>query len=150
MPMYTVGRSNFALSTATDSLAIVSSAYPIRIHIMDLKGLGISSSANEAILFRATTVGSTGLSGAITPSNVNSNGAASKFGVYSAFASTTATTAGAPLWRFAPNGNGGIDKFTAPRPELAISMPSSAYALLRASVGAGSFSANIVVEELDF
>lgn len=150
MGMFTVGRSNFALSTSVDSLTIVSSAKPLRIWQCDLKGLGVASSANEALLYRATTVGSTALSGAITPSRASTGQGAAAFAVYSGFGSSTSSTAGDVLWRFGVNGNGGQDKFTGlPSVPSFLAMPSSGYACLRAAIGAGSLSANLVIEELD-
>lgn len=149
MPMYTVGRTAFTLSTAADSLTIVSSGKPLRIHVMDFKGLGTSSSANELIAYRATTAGSSGVSGGITPSKVTSGSAAATFQVYTGFSSSIESTAGDAMWRFGVNGNGGQDKFQAYRVEMAIAMGSSTYMGIRAATGAGSVTGNLLIEELD-
>lgn len=151
MPLFTVGRSAFTLSSAADSLIIASSAKPLRIMMVDFKGLAVASSANEVLMYRLTTVGSTAVSGAITPSKVNSGSAAAAFTVYSAFGSSTSSTAGDVMWRFGVNGNGGQDKFVA-LPGGEISMPSSAYMGFRSSTGAsgaGVVTANLFIEEVD-
>ncbi len=148
MPLYTLGRSAVTLSTAADSLTLVSSAKPLRIMIADFKGLGTSSSANEIAMFRATTAGSSGLSGAITPSKVNTGSASASFAGYTGFSSSLESTAGDLMWRFGVNGNGGQDKFVA-LPGGEISMPSSGYMGFRAISGGGSVSFNLFVEEVD-
>lgn len=151
MPLFTVGRSAFTLSSAADSLIIASSAKPLRIMIADIKGLGASSSANEVIMYRATTAGSSLASGGITPSKVNTGSAAASFTVYTGFGSSLESTAGDVMWRFGVNGNGGQDKFVA-LPGGEISMPSSAYMGFRSSTGvsgAGVASANLFIEEVD-
>lgn len=147
MPLYTVGRSNFTLSTSADSLTIVSSGYGLRIMLVDFKGLATSSSANEILMYRGTSVGSTAVSGAITPSRLSTASAAASFNVYSAFGSSTSSTAGDVVWRFGVNGNGGQDKFVA-LPGAEISMPSSGYMQFKASIGAGAITGNLLIEEL--
>jgi len=151
MPLYTVGRSAFTLSSAADSLTICSSAKPLRIMIADFKGLAVASSANEVIMYRATTAGSSLASGGITPAPVNSGSAAAAFTVYTVFGSSLESTAGAVMWRFGVNGNGGQDKFVS-LPGGEISMPSSSYMGFRSSTGvsgAGVATANLFIEEVD-
>lgn len=148
MPLYTVGRSAFTLSTAADSLTIISSGKPLRILMADFKGLGVVSSANEVLMYRGTSVGSTGVSGSITPAKLNTGAAAASFAAYSAFASSTGSTAGDVMWRFGVNGNGGQDKFVA-LPGAEISMPSSGYMQFKSSIGSGSLTANLLIEEVD-
>lgn len=148
MPVYTVGRSNLTLSTAADSLTIISSAKPLRIMIVDFKGLAVASSANEILMYRGTSVGSTAVTGSITPSKVNTGSGAAAFAVYSGFGSSTGSTAGDVMWRFGVNGNGGQDKFVA-LPGAEISMPSSGYMQFKASIGGGAVTGNLMIEEVD-
>jgi hypothetical protein len=148
MPLFTFGRSAFSASTSADSITIASSNNPLRILIADVKGLGTSSSANEMLLFRGTSVGSSGAGSAITPSKVNSGSAAAAFAVYTSFASTTQSTAGEVLWRFGANGNGGQDKFTA-LPGAELQVPRNGYVCFRAAQGQGSLQCNFMVEEVD-
>jgi hypothetical protein len=148
MPLYTFGRSAFSLSTSADSLTIASSNNPLRIIIADIKGLGTSSSANEVLMFRGTSVGSSAAGGSITPSKVNTGSAAATFAVYTSFASSTQSTGGDVMWRFGVNGNGGQDKFVAV-PGAEIPMPRNAFLCLRAASGAGSATVNFMVEEVD-
>lgn len=149
MPLYTVGRSAFTLSTSADSLIIYSSGKPLRIWYADFKGLGVSSSANEVVMYRLTTVGSTAVTGAITPSKANTASAAPTFTVYTGFGSSTSTTAGEAMWRFVPNGNGGIDRFQALGVDKYLSVPSSGIVGMKAATGAGSVTANMIIEEVD-
>lgn len=148
MPLYTVGRTAFTVSTSAESLIIQSSAKPLRLLIVDFKGLATSSSANEIIMFRGTTVGTSGAAGAITPSKVNTGSAAAAFTVFTSISSTTSSTAGDVMWRFGVNGNGGQDKFTS-LPGAEISMPSSGWMFFRAATGGGSITGNLQIEEVD-
>lgn len=147
MPIYTVTRTGTALSTADDLLTICSSAKPLRIMIADFGGLGVSSSANELVMMRGTTAGSSTPGGGITPTPVNSGSAAAAFTAYTTWG-VQPSTAGAVLWRFGVNGNGGQNKFMA-LPGAEISVPSSGYVSFRSVLGTGTVVSNLMIEELD-
>lgn len=147
MPLFTVGRSNVALSTASDYATLQSSNKPLRVGMVDFKGLNTSSSVNEVLMYRATSAGSSTVS-AITPAKVNSASASAGFALMTGMASSLESTAGEVLWRFGVNGNGGQDKFIA-FPGGEFSVPSSGWVGFRASQGGGSVTLNLFIEELD-
>lgn len=145
MPLYTVSRTSAALSTSNDALTIIaSSTKPLRVYVVDMKGMGTASAANEVLLSRST--GGTTPGGAITPSPINSGSSAASF--------TTATTwsaqptLGVTLWRFGVNANGAIDKFTA-LPGAEIQVPVSGQLSIRSASGTSNVALNVLIEEVD-
>lgn len=145
MPLYTVTRTSSALSTANDTLTVVAtSSKPLRIYIVDIKGMGTTSAANEVLLMRSTG-GTTG-GGGITPSPTNTGSAAASFNVYTTWSAQP--SAGAVLWRFGVNANGGIDKFVA-IPGAEISVPVSGQVSIRSASGTSNVTVDLLVEEVD-
>ncbi len=145
MPLYTVTRTSSALSTANDSMTIIASASkPLRVYIVDIKGMGTTSAANEVLLSRSTG-GTTG-GGAITPSPTNTGSAAASFTVNTTWSAQP--TLGVTLWRFGVNANGAVDKFVA-IPGAEISVPVSGQLSIRSASGTSSVTINALVEEVD-
>ena len=145
MPLYTVTRTSSALSTANDSMTIIASASkPLRVYIVDIKGMGTTSAANEVLLSRSTG-GTTG-GGAITPSPTNTGSAAASFTVNTTWSAQP--TLGVTLWRFGVNANGAVDKFVA-IPGAEISVPVSGQLSIRSASGTSSVTMNALVEEVD-
>lgn len=145
MPLYTVTRTSSALSTANDSMTIIASASkPLRVYIVDIKGMGTTSAANEVLLSRSTG-GTTG-GGAITPSPTNTGSAAASFTVNTTWSAQP--TLGVTLWRFGVNANGAVDKFVA-IPGAEISVPVSGQLSIRSASGTSSVTINVLIEEVD-
>lgn len=145
MPLYTVTRTSSALSTANDSMTIIASASkPLRVYIVDIKGMGTTSAANEVLLSRSTG-GTTG-GGAITPSPTNTGSAAASFTVNTTWSAQP--TLGVTLWRFGVNANGAVDKFVA-IPGAEISVPVSGQLSIRSASGTSNVTINALVEEVD-
>lgn len=145
MPMYTVSRTSTALSTSNDLVTVTaSSSKPLRIYVVDLKGMGTASSANEVLVSRSTG-GTTG-GGAITPQPQNSGSAAASFTVNTTW--SVQPTLGVTLWRLGPNANGGIDKFVA-FPGAEFSVPVSGQVSIRSASGTSNVVLNMLIEEID-
>ena len=145
MPLYTVTRTSSALSTANDSMTIIASASkPLRVYIVDIKGMGTTSAANEVLLSRSTG-GTTG-GGAITPSPTNTGSAAASFTVNTTWSAQP--NLGVTLWRFGVNANGAVDKFVA-IPGAEISVPVSGQLSIRSASGTSSVTINVLIEEVD-
>lgn len=145
MPVYSVSRTSTALSTSNDLLTVVaSSTKPLRVYMVDVKGMGTTSAANEVLLSRSTS-GTTG-GGAITPAKLNSNSSAASFAVYTTWAAQP--TLSDTLRRFAVNANGGIDSFVA-FPGAEIQIPVSGQLSLRSASGTSNVVVNLIIEEVD-
>lgn len=145
MPLYTVTRTSTALSTTNDLVTVIaSSTKPLRVYIVDLKGMGTASAANEVLLSRSSG-GTTG-GGAITPSPVNVGSAAASFTVNTTW--SVQPTIGVNLWRFGVNANGGIDKFVA-IPGAEISVPVSGQLTIRSASGTSNVALSMLIEEID-
>ena len=81
MPLYSVTKTSTALSTSNDAVTIVASATkPLRVYIIDIKGMGTTSAANEVLASRSSG-GTTG-GGGITPSPTNSGSSSASFSAY--------------------------------------------------------------------
>jgi hypothetical protein len=146
MPLFTVNRTSTALSTSNDYLTIVAANNrPLRIYIVDIKGDGVASAANEVGLYRSTV--GVGGGGGITPAKVNSGSAAAQFVVYTTWSSSQPTL-GDLLWRFSMNANGGIDKFVA-IPGAEIPVPVSGQISIRSIDGTSNAIVNLLIEEVD-
>lgn len=145
MPLYMVTRTSSALSTSNDSLTIVaSSTKPLRIYMVDVKGMGTSSAANEVAVARSSS-GTTG-GGGITPTPINSGSGSASFSAYTTWSAQP--TLGAALWRAGVNANGGIDKFIA-IPGAEIQVPVSGQVSIRSISGTSNVVLNLLIEEVD-
>lgn len=146
MPLYTVTRAQAALSTTADHLTIVASATkPLRIVVVDIKGLGTSSAANEVVLQRSTTGTTPG--GAIVPQPVHPGAPAASFAVYTTWAAQPSLS-GAPLWRFGANANGGQDKYVAiPGAEFPVRVGEQVS--IRSVAGTSAVVVSLLIEEID-
>jgi hypothetical protein len=146
MSLYTVTRFRSTLSITADLLTIIASATkPLRIYILDVKGMDTVSSANEIVLQRST--GGTTPGGALTPGKVNSGSGPASFLVYTTW-SVQPSLSGDVLWRFGPNGNGGIDKYVAiPGGEFPIRVGEQVS--LRSILGTANVTVNLLIEEID-
>lgn len=146
MPLYTVSRPRTALNTSQDLLTIVaSSTKPLRIYVVDIKGMDAASAFNE-VLMQRSTIGTTP-GGAITPSKVNPSSPAASFSAYTTWAAQP-TLNGEILWRFGPNANGGIDKDVVV-PGFEFSVPVSGCLSFRSAAGTSNVVINVKVEEVD-
>lgn len=146
MPLFTVSRGRTALSTSNDLVTIVASATkPLRIYVVDIKGMDTSSAFNEVVMQRSSSGTTPG--GAITPAKVNPASAAASFAVYTTWAAQP-TLSGEILWRFGPNSNGGIDKDVV-LPGFEWSVPVSGQVSLRSAAGTGNVVLNLKIEEID-
>lgn len=145
MPLYTVTRTSTALSTANDLVTVTASnSKPLRLYIVDLKGMGSATAANEVLLSRST--GGTTAGGAITPTPLNTGSGAASFTVATTWSAQP--TLGVTLWRFGVNANGAIDKFVA-IPGAEIPIPSSGQVSIRSASGTSNVTLNMLIEEVD-
>lgn len=145
MPLYTVTKTSTALSTSNDSITIVaSSTKPLRVYMVDIKGMGTASAANEVLLSRSSS-GTTG-GGGITPAKLNSNSGSASFSAYTTWSAQP--TLGDTVWRFGVNANGGIDKFIA-IPGAEIQVPVSGQLSIRSASGTSNVTINLLIEEVD-
>jgi hypothetical protein len=146
MPLFSVSRARTTLSTTADLLTIVaSSTKPLRITVIDIKGMDTASAVNEILVQRSS--GGTTPGGAITPSKLNPSSAAASFSVYTTWAAAP-TLDGAILWRMGPNANGGIDKYVA-APGWEFPVPVSGQVSIRSASGTGNVTINLAIEEID-
>lgn len=143
MAVFTVTRGSAALSTTNDLMTIIAAAgKPLRIMVVELKGMGTASAANSVLVSRSSG-GTTG-GGTITPRPVD--GASSpSFTVNTTW--SVQPTLGNEQWRLEPNANGGIDKFVA-LPGAEILVPAGAQISIRSESGTSNVVANVVVEEI--
>jgi hypothetical protein len=145
MPLYTVTKTATALSTSNDSITIAASGTkPLRVYVVDIKGMGTASAANEVLLSRSSS-GTTG-GGDITPGKVNSGSGAASFSAYTTWSAQP--TLGDTIWRFGVNANGGIDKWVA-IPGAEIQVPVSGKLSIRSASGTSSVTINMLIEEVD-
>ncbi len=146
MPLYTVSRTRTQLSTTNDLLTIVASATkPLRIYVVDIKGMDTTSAYNEVVMQRSS--GGTTPGGAITPAKVNPSSGSASFGVYTTW-SVQPSLSGELLWRFGPNGNGGQDKDVV-LPGFEWPVPVGGQVSLRSAAGTGNVVVNLKIEEID-
>lgn len=145
MPLYMVTRTSSALNTSNDSITLVASGTkPLRVYLVDGKGMGTTSAANEVAVARSTG-GTTG-GGGITPAPINSGSGAASFNAYTTWSAQP--TLGAVVWRAGINANGGIDKFVA-IPGAEIQVPVSGQISIRSISGTSNVTWNVLVEEVD-
>lgn len=145
MPIYTVTRTSAALSTTNDLVTIVAGATkPLRIVVVDIKGLGTSSAANEVLMARSS--GGVTPGGGITPRATNTGAASAAFSAYTTWG--TQPSLGNDLWRFGVNANGGQDKFVAV-PGGEFSVPVTGQVSIRSVSGTSNVSLDLMIEEID-
>lgn len=145
MPLYTVSRGSTALSTSNDLVTIVaSSTKPLRVYLVDMKGMGTTSAANAVLVSRSSS-GTTG-GGAITPSKLNSGSGSASFAAYTTWSAQP--TLGDTLLRLGVNANGGIDKWQA-FPGGEIQIPVSGQLSIRSESGTSNVLVNLIIEEVD-
>jgi hypothetical protein len=148
MSVYTVSRSNVALSTSNDLLTITPAANR-RVQIIEISvaGMGTASAANELGVYDVTTAGVTG-SGALTPTKLDRFAPSPASTVNSAW--TTQPVVGGEILSLGVNSNGGIYRWVA-RPGEEINVTGSATTnfqlSLRAAVGSGNVSVHVVFSE---
>ena len=150
MPFFTVTVPKTAMNTGRDLCHIAASATkPLRVYIIDIKGLGTASADNDVVVSRSTGGDPTGMT-TVTPSKLNSNQAAASFSAYRDSGSnpTSSASLSETLWRLGVNANGGIDKFVAP-PGLEFQIPVSGKLSVRSAAGTSSVSLNLLIEEVD-
>ena len=146
MPLFSVSRARASLSLTADLLTIkASGTKPLRISVVDIKGMDSSSSVNEIVMQRSSG-GTTG-GGASGPAKVDPASAAARFNVYTTW-SVQPTLDGDILWRFGPNANGGIDKDVA-TPGWEWPVPVGGQVSFRSTTGTGNVTINLRVEEID-
>jgi hypothetical protein len=146
MPLYTATKTKTALVVNQDALTIVAGATkPLRIMVVDVKGMGTASADNEVVLQRST--GGTTAGGALTPQAAHPGSAAAAFAVYTTW-SVQPSLSGAPLWRFGANANGGQDKYTA-LPGCEFPVRVGEQVSLRSLSGTSSVVINLLIEEID-
>lgn len=146
MPLFTVSRARAQLSTTEDLLTIKASATkPLRISVVDIKGMDATSAVNEIVMQRSS--GGTTPGGAIVPSKVNPSSAVASFSVYTSW-SAQPTLDGEVLWRFGPNANGGIDRDVA-IPGWEWPVPVGGQVSFRSVTGTGNVVINLRIEEID-
>lgn len=146
MPLFSVSRGRTSLSTTADLLTIVaSSTKPLRVTMIDIKGMDTASAVNEVLVQRSS--GGTTPGGAITPSKVNPSSASASFAAYTTWGAQP-TLDGSILWRFGPNANGGIDKYVAP-PGWEFPVPVGGQVSIRSASGTGNVTINLAIEEID-
>lgn len=144
MAIYTVTRTSTALSTSNDLVTITAATgKPLRILVVDIKGMGTASAANEVLLSRST--GGTTAGGAITPIGASSDAAAAGFTVATTW--SVQPTLGNTLYRFGVNANGGQDKFVA-LPGGEITVPSAGQVSLRSASGTSNVTVDLMIEEV--
>lgn len=148
MAVYTVSRSNTALSTTNDYMTIIGGASRrFRILEVSVSGMGATSAAAAACELGVflSTGGTTG-GGALTPKKWDTNTA-----VFSGTVNTTwsgqPTTSGDPYVRLGFNAYGGIYRWVCP-PNKEIAFAGTEQCSVRSVVGTASVSAHLVIEEI--
>lgn len=141
--IYSVSRSNVALSTTTDLLTITAAAArSLRIREISIGGMGTASAANELGVQRSTG-GATPVS--VTPEKSNPALPTQGFTVASSW-TTQPTLSGGPFLRLPVNSNGGVFRHVPP-PGSEIEIAGAGQLSFRSVVGTGVVSITVVVEE---
>jgi hypothetical protein len=142
--MHSVTRSNVTLNTANDLMTIIAAANrKIRIHEIQVGGLGTASAANEIAVQRSTG-GTTG-GGAITPESVDPDSLADAVTVVNTTWSAQPTLSGTPILRLPVNANGGINRWLA-KPGQEIVVRNSGQLSIRPAVGSSNISIHVLYE----
>lgn len=143
MSLYSVSRSNVALSTSNDLMTFVAPANR-RIQILEISigGMGTASAANELNVARSTG-GTTG-GGALTSEPLDPDSVAAGSTVYTTWSAQP--TVGNSLLRLPVNANGGIYRWVA-RPREELVARNSGQISMRSAVGTSNVSVHVVYEE---
>lgn len=143
MALYSVSRSNVALSTTADIMTPTAAANRrIRIVEISIGGMGTASAANELLVARSS--GGTTPASNLTAEPLEPDSAAAGFTVPSAW--TGQPTIGNVLLRLPVNANGGIYRWVA-RPGEEIVVRNSATLSFRSAVGTSNVSIHVIIEE---
>lgn len=143
MAIYSVTVTSTALSTSNDAVTITAaSGKPLQILMVDIKGMGTASAANE-VLFMRSSGGTTG-GGAVTPRAASSDAGAAGFTAYTTWSGQP--TPGNVLWRFAVNANGGQDKWVAV-PGGEFTVPSGGQVSIRSASGTSNVTIDLLINE---
>ena len=147
--IYTLSRSNTALSTTADWLTLISAATrSLRIREIGFGGMATASAANEVGIARVSVAGTTG-GGALTAVPLNPNAAAAGFTNFTTWSAQP--TLGNVILRLPLNANGGVFRWVAP-PGMEIEVPGGNNAAgsisIRSIVGTSNVTGYVVVEEL--
>lgn len=143
MSLYSVSRSNVALSTTNDLMTFLAPTNRrIRIVEISIGGMGTASAANELLVARSTG-GTTG-GGALTAEPLDPDSAAAGSTVNTTWAAQP--TVGNVLLRLPVNANGGIYRWVA-RPGEELVARNAGQLSLRSAVGTSNVSAHVVFEE---
>ena len=141
--LYTLSRSNTALSTTADWITILSAAArSLRVREIGFGGMATASAANEIAIARSTG-GTTG-GGAVTAVPMNPNAAAAAFTNFTTWSAQP--TLGNVILRLPINANGGVFRWVAP-PGMEIQLPGGAQISLRSIVGTSNVTGYVIVEE---
>lgn len=149
MPLYKVPKTSSAAKTgaAESSLTITASATkPLRIHAVDVAGMGTASAANEIVMQRSTGTPAGGTS--ITPVKVSAGSAAASFTAMQDATSGVALTADTKQHTFGVNANGGYVPLT-PIPGFYIPVGVGTSISFRSLSGTSNIVINVSVEEID-
>lgn len=143
MALYSVSRSNVALSTTND-LCTLTAASNRRVRIVEISigGMGTASAANELQVARAT--GGTTPGGNLTAEPLEIDSAAAGFTVPTTWAAQP--TVGNVLLRLPVNANGGIYRWVA-RPGEEVVARNAGMISFRSAVGTSNVSFHLIVEE---
>jgi hypothetical protein len=144
MGLYSVSRSNVALSTTDDLMTLIAAASRrVKIWEISVGGMGTVNAANELVLARSTG-GTTG-GGALTPSLVETDQLAAETDVFTTWSAQP--TLGDVLLRLPVNANGGIYRWVA-RPGEEFEARDAEQLSLRSAVGTSNVSVHVIFEEL--
>lgn len=143
--VYSVSRSNIALSTTTDILTITAATgRSLRIKEINIGGMGTASAANELGVYRPGTLGVTPV--ALTAEKTNPNQVAPSFTAASGWTTQPVVTATAPIIRVPVNSNGGVYRWVS-TPNTEIEVPGGAQLSFRSVIGTGLMTITVLVEE---
>lgn len=143
MALYSVSRSNVALSTSNDLMTFLSPTNRrLRIVEISIAGMGTASAANELMVCRSTG-GTTG-GGALTAEPLEPDSAAAGSTVDTTWAAQP--TAGNVILRLGVNANGGVFRWVA-RPGEEIIARNAGQISLRSAVGTSNVSVHVIFEE---
>ena len=144
MFLYSLSRSNTALSTTNDFVTILANANrALEIAEISFVGMATASAANEIFVARSTG-GTTG-GGALTAVPLHSSAPSAAFTNFTTWSAQP--TAGNVILRLGVNANGGVYRWVR-TPNLRVIIPANTQISIRSAVGTSNMSAHIVVEEI--
>lgn len=149
MAVYTLSRSNTALSTTNDWATIIGgSARRFRILEVSFSGMGATSAAAAALEVGVflSTGGTTG-GGALTPKKWDTN-TATFSGTVNTTWSAQPSLSGDPYARIAFNAYGGIYRWTVHNAPRELVFHGTEQCSIRSVVGTASVTGHVVIEEI--